>query len=232
MQQGGDTYVWDPVVRLFHWSLVILFALAYFTGEGDETLHAYSGYVILGLVLFRVVWGFIGAQHARFNDFIYGPRAVIAYFNGLLRGHPKHYVGHNPAGGLMVVVLLISLLAISWTGLKVYGIEGHGPLAGDFSLVAAEARADDDDDDADEEGARGFNEAAEEYWEDLHEATVNFTLVLVFIHIVAVVLSSFAHRENLIRAMITGRKPARIDERAEFRRNESSLGGSGDREMH
>lgn len=203
MSESREVYVWDPVVRWFHWTMVVTFTFAYFTGEGDETLHAYAGYVVLGLVLLRIVWGFIGTRHARFSDFIYPPGAIVDYFRGLLRGRPGHYLGHNPAGGVMVIILLLSLLAISWSGLKVYGIEGHGPLAGDISVVAT-AQADDDDDDEEEEGVDG---AAEEYWEDLHEATVNFTLVLVFIHIIAVIVSSVFHQENLVRAMITGRKP-------------------------
>lgn len=212
MSETRAIYVWDPAVRLFHWSLVVAFTVAYLTGEENEVLHANAGYVVLGLVLFRVVWGFIGTRHARFTDFIYGPAAIIDYFKGLSSGRPRHYDGHNPAGGLMVLVMLVSLLAISWSGLKVWGIEGHGPLAGDVAVVAV-THADEDHDDEGDSGESGIDEAAEEYWEDVHEVIVDFTLVLVFIHILAVVVSSFVHRENLIGAMITGRKPPRDEAR-------------------
>jgi cytochrome b len=94
--------VWDPLVRIFHWSLVVFFGIAFLSGDEDSSLHIYAGYTVVGLVLFRILWGFIGTENARFKDFIYGPFKVVQYVKSLVRGSPQHYVGHNPAGGYMV----------------------------------------------------------------------------------------------------------------------------------
>jgi cytochrome b len=201
--------VWDIGVRLFHWALVAFFVLAYFTGEGGEeggsgeTLHAWSGYAIIALLAFRIIWGFVGGRHARFSDFIYGPGTVLGYIKGLFAGRPKRYLGHNPAGGVMVVLMLLSLIAVSWTGLKAYQAEGKGPLAAApaISLSIPVAQADDD---RDEHGGHGNK--GDEFWEEAHEASVNFMLLLIVLHLGGVALSSLLHRENLARAMLTGRK--------------------------
>ena len=188
--------VWDRAVRIFHWLLVVLFALAYLS-EDIETLHVYAGYGVLGLIGFRLVWGLIGSQYARFSDFIYGPAAVVRYARSLLSGKPIHYLGHNPIGGWMIVLLLLSLFGTCWSGLKLYAAEeGKGPLAGAPAIVAS-AWAD--------EGEHGNGEG-EEFWEDVHEALTNLTLMLVFIHIAGVVVASRLHGENLARAMVTGYK--------------------------
>ena len=123
--------VWDLPVRVFHWSLVILFTLAYFTGDEENQLHIYSGYAVLGLVLLRILWGFIGTRYARFADFIYKPGSVIEYLKRLKSSSPQRYIGHTPPGGWMILALLASLLVTSATGLLVYGLEGKGPLAAD-----------------------------------------------------------------------------------------------------
>ncbi|MEW5754826.1 MAG: cytochrome b/b6 domain-containing protein [Pseudomonadota bacterium] len=191
--------VWDLAVRVFHWSLVLFFTIAYLTGEDGEELHAYAGYVVTALVLFRVVWGFVGSKHARFSDFICGPGAILAYLKSLTTGKPQHYYGHNPAGGLMVVFLLIFLFLSCWTGLVAYGKEGRGPLAQVEIGLIASAYADNDEHEAEE------NEA-EEFWEEIHEFFSNFTLFLVAVHIAGVIVSSRLHGENLPRAMVTGRK--------------------------
>jgi len=205
MHSEASIKVWDIGVRVFHWSLVAFFSIAYITGEIEtETLHAYAGYVIIGLLAFRIIWGFIGSRYARFADFLYSPAEIMTYLKGLLTRHPKHYLGHNPAGGLMVVVMLASLIAVSWTGLEVYGAEGHGPLAqAELSLVAT-AQADGWEDDDEHEGD-------EEFWEEVHEASVYFMLLLIGLHLAGVVISSLLHRENLVRAMVTGRKPKPLD---------------------
>lgn len=206
--------VWDAAVRIFHWSLVLFFALALISGDDAEGLHALSGYVICGLLIFRIIWGFIGTRYARFSDFIYDPGEITAYLSGFLSGRSKYYLGHNPAGGLMIVVLLLSLSATCWTGLKTYGAEGHGPLAaieasGGISFVST-AYADSDDDDR-YEGKRSKkskkHSKGEEFWEEIHEFFVGFTIFLVIVHILGVVVTTLFHREPLIRAMITGRKP-------------------------
>jgi cytochrome b len=211
--------VWDPVVRLFHWSLVIGFTVAYLSGEDESALHINAGYVVLGLILFRLVWGFVGTKHARFADFIYRPSTVIDYTRDLLARRPQHYYGHNPLGGLMVIALLLGLLGTSVSGLALYAVkENAGPLAGivvantapsaDFLLRTAQA---DEDRHEGEKHRAGTESAAEETWEEVHEVLANFTLTLVFLHIAGVILGSIVHRENLVRAMITGRKPAPRD---------------------
>lgn len=108
--------VWDPFVRIFHWSLVVLFAIAFFTGDEIEWLHLGAGYAIMVLVALRIVWGFVGPRHARFSDFVRTPREVLAYLDDLLRRRARRYVGHNPMGGIMIVALLTTLIATSITG--------------------------------------------------------------------------------------------------------------------
>lgn len=196
--------VWDVPVRIFHWSLVIFFFIAYFTGDDESLLHIYSGYAVCLLIIFRLVWGVIGTKYARFSNFIYGPGETGRYIKSLLAGKPIHYIGHNPAGGWMVILLLISITLVSWSGLKVYAAEGYGPLASLELPVSGIAIADDDDDGNEDEN--GAESAAEEFWEELHEVFSDFTLILVFIHIAGVAVSSYIHRENLPRAMVTGYK--------------------------
>ena len=193
--------VWDPLVRIFHWSLVAGFSIAYLTGEEESLVHIYSGYAVLGLIIFRVLWGFIGSRYARFSDFLYSPKTVSEYLKGLASQKPKHYIGHNPAGGWMVILMLLGLFAVSYSGLKLYAVEeGLGPLAGDAPTVTliSPAYADDDDDDEEEGG--------EEFWEEIHEASANFMLFLVFLHIAGVIVSGRLHNENLVKAMLTGKK--------------------------
>jgi len=191
--------VWDVGVRVFHWSLVVFFTLAYLTGEVEiESLHSWAGYAVIALLAFRLVWGFIGTRYARFSNFIYGPKSVKRYSKSLLTRHPLHYIGHNPLGGWMVVALLLSLAMTSWTGLKLYAEEGKGPLAENGIAIIAVARANDDHDKAESDG--------EEFWEEIHEVFSHLSLFLIFLHVGGVVISSIVHRENLVRAMITGYK--------------------------
>lgn len=197
--------VWDPLVRVFHWSLVAAFATAWLTGEEESLVHVYAGYFIIGLLVFRVIWGLVGSRYARFGSFLYSPRRTIGYLKSLFSGAPEHFTGHNPAGGWMIILLLLALAMTSYSGLKVYGLEGHGPLAAqsmDFALVAT-ARADEDDH---HDRAGGEEEESEEFWEELHEFFANLTLALVVIHVAGVVVASRLHGENLVRAMITGYK--------------------------
>ena len=109
-------YVWDPLVRLFHWSLVLAFIVCYFTGDEESLTHVYSGYAILGLVAFRILWGLIGTEHARFKDFIVSPTKTLRYLKDLLQGKVEKHVGHNPAGGWMIVALL-KCLCINFKGM-------------------------------------------------------------------------------------------------------------------
>src|SRR3990172_3916023 len=149
MHDNEEILVWDILVRLFHWSLVISFAVAYLTAEDSEQWHAYFGYAVLGLISFRMVWGVVGTKYARFRDFVYTPPAVYKYLKGLLEKKPEHYIGHNPAGGWMIDALLLSLFVVTISGLQVYAIEeGRGPLAsgaaGEIAVISA-AYADEDD---------------------------------------------------------------------------------------
>lgn len=199
--------VWDPLVRIFHWSLVATFAIAYLTGDEESRLHELAGYAVLGLVAVRIVWGFVGTRYARFRDFVYRPSAVAAYARDLLAGKPKRYLGHNPLGGAMIVALLIALLATGATGLAAQQTREGSPTVAAVTNritawtpdIVAKAVADDD------EGGRGGKQ--EEVWGEVHEFFANLTLLLVGLHIGGVILGSLAHRENLVRAMFTGRKP-------------------------
>ncbi|MHA1570518.1 MAG: cytochrome b/b6 domain-containing protein [Alphaproteobacteria bacterium] len=109
--------VWDPFVRVFHWSLVSFFLIAWATADEWDRLHEIAGYAIAVLVGLRLVWGLIGTSHARFSDFIYRPSAVIGYLKDSLRLKAKRYLGHNPAGGAMVMLLLLSLSIAVTTGI-------------------------------------------------------------------------------------------------------------------
>jgi cytochrome b len=175
-------YVWDLFVRLFHWTLVVGFTIAYFT-EDPLIVHVWAGYVVGALIVARVVWGLIGPRYARFSDFVYGPVATLRYVRDLILLRSPRYLGHSPGGGAMVVLLLAFLAATVLTGLLVYGGEQQaGPLAGMLSKDTGEAI------------------------EEVHDVVANITLALVIAHIAAVALASFVHRENLVGAMITGYK--------------------------
>jgi cytochrome b len=209
MSEKESIKVWDPLVRLFHWSLVTFFVIAFATHEDVGDLHIFAGYTVLGLVLFRIVWGFVGSRHARFSDFIYSPAATLRYLIKLFSGRVEHYLGHNPAGGWMVVALLIALLVVSYTGLKAYGVEGHGPLAGEVNIsVVASAQAHGQEHQVvDEHGeVKTVGEEDEGFWHELHEAATDVTLALIFLHLLGVAISSRLHGEKLVKAMITGRK--------------------------
>jgi cytochrome b len=165
--------VWDPLVRVFHWSLVAAYATAWLS-DGEHATHRLAGYLVLGLVVFRLAWGFVGSPHARFADFVPSPRRLLAYLRDLRRGRAERHLGHNPAGGAMIVAMLALLLALGFTG---------------------------------------WLQTTVSFWgvgwvEELHEFLANASLVLVGLHLLGVALSSLLHRENLVRAMITGRKPA------------------------
>ncbi len=180
--------VWDLPVRFFHWSLASCFVIAYVTEDDFMTLHSYAGYTIIGLIIFRLLWGFVGSRHARFSDFAYPPKTVLNYLSDIVHFRADRFVGHNPAGGAMVFALLISLSLTILSGLVAYGGEqASGPLAG---LMAAAPPA--------------IGKAAEE----VHEFFANFTLLLVILHLVGVAVASKQHGENLVRSMINGRKRA------------------------
>ena len=165
--------VWDPLQRGFHWLLLVMIATCWLTGDdGPKTLHQASGYVAGGLIAFRLVWGVVGSRHARFADFVRGPRAVLAYLAALWRGEEARHLGHNPAGGAMIVALLA--------------------VVGTTALT-------------------GWLQTTDAFWgselmEEIHETAATLILVLVALHLGGVILASLRHGENLVRAMIDGRK--------------------------
>ena len=164
--------VWDLPVRIFHWLLAGSFAVAYVVAESEPLrgLHVILGYTATGLILFRIVWGFLGSHFARFRSFWFSPRAAIEYLRSLQWDEPQHFVGHNPAGSYAIYAILIAGLAT--------GVTGYMRL----------------------------NEIGGEAAEDIHEACANVWLGLVIIHVAGVIVGSWIHRENLVRAMITGYK--------------------------
>jgi len=216
MKPSANTIrVWDPIVRIGHWALVLSFFVAYFTEDDFLTQHVWAGYAVGAIVCIRLAWGFIGSEHARFSDFVRSPAATLRYLGDLMGHRARHYIGHNPAGGAMIVALLIGLSGTVYSGLMLYAIEeDSGPLAGWVAqdntatvlpAIISTARADDDD----RESRNGEGESGEEFWEETHEVFANLLLLLIALHVAGVIYSSYVEKENLPKAMITGRK--RID---------------------
>jgi len=181
------TKVWDLPLRIFHWLLVLGFTIAYLNEEELLDIHVWAGYVVFGLLLFRLVWGFIGNHYAKFSSFLCSPAASIAYLKDVATLKPKRYLGHNPAGAAMIVLLLVSILMTTLSRFAVYGADqGAEPLA-------------------------FIGSSNEKLWEEAHELFANLTLALVFVHITGVAIESFIHKENLAKAMVHGNKKS-LDE--------------------
>lgn len=166
--------VWDLPVRVFHWLLAGSFAAAYLVAESERLrgVHMILGYTATGLIVFRVIWGFVGSRFARFRSFLFAPSAAISYLRSLTTEQPQRFVGHNPAGSYAIYAILLVGLAT--------GLTGYSSL----------------------------NEIGGESVEGLHEVCANIWLGVVIVHIAGVILGSWIHRENLVRAMITGYKEA------------------------
>ena len=111
-----STRVWDPVVRLFHWSLVLGFGIAWFSANSWEALHSWAGYAAGGLVLMRIAWGVVGTKYARFSQFVRSPRTVLGYLKAIATGSEARYLGHNPAGGAMIIALMLAMGSTAFTG--------------------------------------------------------------------------------------------------------------------
>ena len=166
--------VWDPFVRLFHWSLVSSFIIAWFSPVSAVALHHWAGYAAAGLVLLRVIWGVAGTPYARFSQFVKSPRTVLRYLADILTGREARYIGHNPAGGAMILALMAAMMTATVSGYmmttdRYFGID---------------------------------------WVESFHFISVHALLLMVGIHLLGVVLASLRHRENLVRAMISGFKRA------------------------
>ncbi|MCA8929288.1 MAG: cytochrome b/b6 domain-containing protein [Alphaproteobacteria bacterium] len=176
--------VWDLPTRAFHWSLVVLIGAAWFTAEnGFIEWHAWIGQALLALMIYRLIWGLIGSQTAQFWDFFKGVAAAKAYARGLLHGKLQETVGHNPLGGLMVLLLLGLVTAQAVLGLFANDdIYFDGPLT---HLVS-----------------KGFSDTLT----GLHGLVFNLILAAALVHIGAVLFYLVVKRENLIRAMVTGYK--------------------------
>lgn len=165
--------VWDPLLRLFHWSLAACILGAFLVEEGD-TAHQLLGYTALGLVALRLLWGLVGSRHARFSDFVRGPRAVGRYLRERMAGTSRRRLGHNPAGAVMVLVLLAGVAAV---------------------------------------GTTGWMQTLDAFWgaewlEELHEALAYGLLAFIGVHVLAAIVESVHYRENLVAAMVHGRKRA------------------------
>jgi cytochrome b len=168
---GAKVRVWNVVIRLFHWSLVAAFFISYF-GNDSFFIHNNAGYVVLALVVLRIPWGIFGPRNDRFAEFVRGPTSVRRYLAGLLLGRPERYLGHNPAGAVMIVLLLVTLFVVTISGVLM---------------------------------------TTDRYWgnafvEDVHYYSSDVVLVLIGLHVLGVLVSSILHKENLLLAMITGRK--------------------------
>jgi cytochrome b len=178
--------VWDIPTRLFHWLLVALVIFSFITGNIGGTAmryHEWSGFVILVLIVFRIIWGFTGGQQSRFKVFVKGPAAVIRYASSLLTRDSKRYIGHNPLGGWSIIAMLISLLIQVGTGLFANDdILFEGPL---YDLVSRNTSG---------------------WLTSIHRLNRTILLVLVVIHICAVLYYLIAKRDNLITPMIDGTK--------------------------
>jgi len=177
MSIGAETVgirVWDPFVRLFHWSLALTFVIAWLSANSWDDPHIWAGYAAGALVLARVAWGVVGTPYARFSQFVRSPRTVLAYLGAIARGGEQRYVGHNPAGGAMVIALILAMAATSISG-WVLTIDAFWGVA---------------------------------WMQKLHDALAHGLLLMVCAHLAGVMVASLRHRENLVAAMINGRKRA------------------------
>jgi len=181
------TLIWDLPTRLFHWVLAGSFALAWITAEADEWLavHVFCGYLMLGLVAFRLLWGVVGSHFARFTSFWFSPKQAIHYLKEVASGQAARHIGHNPTGSWAIYILLTLTLVVAASGWITLGAdEQQGLAAGWFSFSQAKL------------------------FKEVHEIVATLMLVVVGGHIAGVVVESVMHKENLARSMVTGLKMA------------------------
>jgi cytochrome b len=181
--------VWDIPVRLFHWTLASCFVIAWLTLDNRYLdIHVFAGYLVGGLILFRILWGFIGGPYARFSNFSFNWHEVKDYLRGVLNRRPVHFIGHNPAGSWAIYLLLGLSLLIVISGLLTFGgEEQQGPFAGFLNYP---------------QGILAH---------DLHEWLAWLMLGMVVIHVIGILVESLLHRENLVTAMLTGYKTSSVD---------------------
>lgn len=165
--------VWDAPTRVFHWVQALCFLGAYLTFDSEKTrdIHVALGYILFGMIVFRILWGFMGTRYAKFSSFAFGPKRIIGYLVSLFKGKADHFVGHNPIGSVAIWLLLSGGLTLGVTGVML--------LQDDVADIV----------------------------EDIHGYATNAMLIVIGIHLLGVFASSFLHKENLVRAMITGFKP-------------------------
>jgi cytochrome b len=185
--QGERVVVWDLPTRIFHWLLATAFLVEWLTQDDARYLdfHVFCGYLIGGLIAFRLIWGFVGTRWARFRSFAFGPFAALRYLRDLLRRRQAHFVGHNPAGSWAIFILLtLGTLAVLSGVAALGGEKQQGPLQGLLTFAQGDAMR------------------------EMHSVLAWTMLVVVAVHILGVVVSSLSDRENLPVAMIRGRKRA------------------------
>jgi cytochrome b len=218
MDNDETVYVWDLFIRSSHWVLTILVFFAYLTGDERTGFHRQIGQVVLGLVMLRVIWGFIGTRHARFSDFCCSPARGLAYLRGLLTGKSTRSIGHNPAAAWMILFLLAGSAFVCLSGYAAM-VEKRGAgrvdriwtsmvvpvspfLAGDRRGGYGERHRGNK---WSETGQRE-RQNGDGYWSEVHGGAAQVLLALILVHVAGVVASSAVHRENLIRSMLTGYK--------------------------
>ncbi|RNF36374.1 cytochrome b/b6 domain-containing protein [Paracoccus methylarcula] len=185
--QARRARIWDPALRAFHWLLAVLVIANWLLGKfGPDimTLHFWLGYTIAALLLFRLVWGLVGPESARFSSLLHRPRAVTGYLRDMGKRQPSHWPGHNPLGALAVIAMLLALIWQVGTGLisDPEDFVNVGPLASTVgSDIATKADA----------------------W---HALGADIILILVLLHIAAILFYRVWKNEDLIRPMLTGWK--------------------------
>ena len=179
--------IWDAPVRLFHWAIVVLIALAWVTQEFNRMeWHVRIGYTILTLLLFRIVWGFVGSETARFSRFLGSPAAALRHLAHLRRREPDREIGHNPAGGWMVLLMLALLCVQAGTGLFSNDLDDGGDTEGPLMHLVGKDRSD--------------------WFGHIHSLNFKLIEVLIVLHILAILTHAVLKRHDLVRPMLTGTK--------------------------
>ncbi len=193
--------VWDLPLRMFHWLLVLNIAASWYTAENGEEylelgsrayayieIHFILGYLALALVAFRIIWGFVGPKHARFSNFLAGPKKFLAYAGTVLRRDARPSIGHNPLGGWMVALMLAMVGSQAFTGLfmidnsDIYPALYHGSISSELGSLFGR----------------------------FHHINFDVMLWVISLHVLAILFYAFYKRQNLVRPMITGSKSADV----------------------